>query len=199
MKLAIGIGALILIATLTPGPNNLMVLQLAGARGVRAALPAIAGIVAGGLGMIALARIGLDTAASHQPLLQRGIVAAGAAYLGALGLGLVYRSFGTAETHSASRQTSALGAPALFVLQFANPKAYVLVLTVTAAARAAGAGEFLLPLLFVAISSSSLLAWAVLGRGATRILRSRLARARFDRVMGVLLIASAGSLALGNI
>jgi len=197
MNVAIGISGLIFVAAITPGPNNLMVLQLAGARGMKSALPAIAGIVAGGLALIVLSQIGLD-AVSRYPWLDYLVVGAGAVYLGALGLRHVHRSFGTPDTPSQSAPAP-LGAPALFVFQFANPKAWVLVLTVSAAARAAAAAEFILPLLFVAISTASLLAWAVLGHWAARILQGGLARARFERVMGVLLIASAASLALGGV
>ncbi len=196
MNVAIGISGLIFVAAITPGPNNLMVLQLAGARGVKSALPAIAGIVAGGLVLIVLSQIGVDTV-SRYPWLDYLVVAAGAVYLGALGLRLVYCSFGTPHTPSQS-PPAPLGAPALFVFQFANPKAWVLVLTVSAAARAAATAEFILPLLFVAISTASLLAWAVLGHWAARNLQGGLARARFERVMGVLLMASAASLALGG-
>lgn len=199
MNVAIGISGLILIAAITPGPNNLIVLQLAGARGLKSALRAIAGIVAGGLLLIELAQIGLGAITARYPWFDEVFVVAGAVYLAVLGLRLVYRSFDTVGANPGSRPIAALGAPALLVLQFANPKAWVLVLTVSAAARGAASSQFVLPLLFVAISSASLLAWAVLGHVAARILQGGLARARFDRVMGTLLIASAGSLALGNL
>lgn len=199
MNVAIGISGLILIAAITPGPNNLTVLQLASAHGVKSALPAIAGIVAGGLVLIELSQIGLETVVSRYPWLDYVFVAAGAVYLGALGLRLVYRGFVTPDTQSESAPVAPLRAPALFMLQFANPKAWVLVLTVSAAARAAAAAQFILPLLFVAISTASLLAWAVLGHWAARILQGGVARARFDCVMGALLIVSAGSLTLGGI
>ncbi len=198
MNALIGISGLILIAAITAGPNNLMVLQLAGMRGMKSALPAIAGIVAGGLVLIALSQIGLATVASRYPWLDYVFVAAGAVYLGALGLRLVYRSFGP-EIRSESVAIAPRGAPALFALQFANPKAWVLVLTVCADAHGAASVQFVLPLLFLAISSASLLAWALLGQMAARVLRGGLARARFDRVMGALLIASAVLLVLGKI
>jgi threonine/homoserine/homoserine lactone efflux protein len=199
MNVAVGIGGLILIAAITPGPNNLMVLQMAGARGMKSALPAIFGIVAGGLVLIVLSQIGLSTMVSRYPWVDDVFVAAGALYLGALGLRLVYRSFGAPEAQRESAVVAPLGAPALFVLQFANPKAWVLVLTICAAARAAGATALLLPVLFIVISSVSLLAWAILGQWAARILQGSLARARFDRVMGTLLIVSASALALGGV
>jgi threonine/homoserine/homoserine lactone efflux protein len=199
MNPEIGISGLILSAAITPGPNNLIVLQLAGARGLKSALPAIAGIVAGGLLLIALVQIGLNALISRYPWLDNVFVVAGVVYLGALGLQLVYRSFATAGTKPGSVTVAPLGALALFFLQFANPKAWVLVLTISAAARAAASGQFALPVLYAVICSASLLAWAVLGQVAARVLQSGLARARFDRVMGALLIASAASLAVGKI
>ena len=199
MNVIVGISGLIFIAAITPGPNNLIVLQLARARGLRSALPAIAGILAGGLVLIALTQFGLGALTSRYPWLDQVLVVAGVAYLGGLGLRLVYLSFGTAGTTPGSVQVGLLGAPALFGLQFANPKAWVLVLTASAAARGVVPNQFVLPLLFAVICSASLLAWAALGQVAARILQGGLARARFDRVMGALLVASAASLALGRI
>lgn len=198
MNVVIGIGALILIATITPGPNNLVVLQLAGARGLKSAVPAIVGIVAGGLALMVFTQIGLGAVASRHRWLNHVLVAAGVLYLGGLGARLMYRSFRRLDAPTEFVTVASLGAPALFILQFANPKAWVLVLTICAAARGAASPAFVLPLLFVAIAGVSLVAWAVLGEAAARVLQSPLARNRFDRVMGALLIVSAGSLAVGS-
>jgi threonine/homoserine/homoserine lactone efflux protein len=199
MKVEIGMSGLILAAAITPGPNNLVVLQLAGERGLRSALPAIVGIVAGGLVMFALAQIGLGTLMVRHAWLQVLTVVCGAMYLAALGLLLVYRSFSGAPIVARSVYVAPKAALPLFVFQFVNPKAWVLVLTVSAAGRCIGlcnaqSAELKLLLLFIAIPSGCLLAWAALGQAATRILQGDLARARFDRVMGLLLIASAVSL-----
>lgn len=204
MNTEIGISGLILVAAITPGPNNLLVLQLAGERGVRSALPAIAGIVVGGLVMFALAQLGLGALAARHIWLQIVTVACGAIYLAILGLLLVYRSFFAVSVGASSEPGAPKGALPLFAFQFANPKAWVLVLTVSAAARCIGLcsaqpTEPMLVLLFIAIPGACLLAWAALGQGAARIMQDRLTRARFDRVMGLLLIVSAASLALGNI
>ena len=199
MNPEIGISGLIFSAAITPGPNNLIVLQVAGARGLKSALPAIAGIVAGGLALIALTQIGLNAVTSRHPWLDNVFIVAGMVYLGGLGVQLVYRSFSTAGTKPGSVHVAPLRAPALFFLQFANPKAWLLVLTVSAAARVAASSQFVLPLLYAVICSASLLAWALLGQVAAQVLQGGLARARFDRVMGALLIASAGSLLVGKI
>jgi threonine/homoserine/homoserine lactone efflux protein len=197
MNAEIGISGLILVAAITPGPNNLVVLQLAGAHGLRSALRAIAGIVAGGVVMFALAQIGLGVVAARHEWLQAGIAAGGAMYIAVLGLLLVYRSFGSQAV--SSLRVAPKGTSPLFAFQFVNPKAWLLVLTVSAGARCIGicrsqSTEFTLLLMLIVIPSGCLLAWAVLGRVAARFVRSGPARARFDRVMGLLLIASAVSL-----
>jgi threonine/homoserine/homoserine lactone efflux protein len=199
MNVEFGIGGLILVAAITPGPNNLLVLQLAGERGMRSALSAITGIVAGGLLMFALAQIGLGAVVARHTWLQTATLACGAIYLAALGLFLVYRSFFAVSIVASSAPGAPKGALPLFAFQFVNPKAWVLVLTVSAAARCVGlcrahSTELMLLLMFIGIPSGCLLTWAVLGRVAARIVRGGLARARFDRVMGLLLIASAASL-----
>lgn len=204
MNFEIGISGLIMAAAITPGPNNLLVLQLADERGLRSTLPAIAGIVTGGVAMFTLAQLGLGTVAAGHPWLQRMIAACGAIYLGALGVQLMYRSVDATPVLRNSIPLAPRAALPLFAFQFINPKAWVLVLTVSAAASSAASrssvqytalpGELALLLLFVAIPSGCLLAWAALGQAAKRLMQRRVARARFDRVMGLLLIVSAISL-----
>jgi threonine/homoserine/homoserine lactone efflux protein len=199
MNVEIGMSGLILVAAITPGPNNMLVLQLARERGMRSVLPAITGIVVGGLVMFALAQIGLGAVVARYAWLQVGVLACGGVYLAALGLLLVFRSFSSVPI-VASYMLGALKGPLpLFAFQFVNPKAWVLVLTVSAAARCVGlcgrqSTELTLLLLFIAIPSGCLLAWAAFGRVSARFVQGGLARARFDRVMGLLLIASAASL-----
>ena len=48
---------LLCVAAITPGPNNLVVLRASSQGGIRAALPAIAGIVLGGLLLLAWRRL----------------------------------------------------------------------------------------------------------------------------------------------
>jgi threonine/homoserine/homoserine lactone efflux protein len=93
----------------------------------------------------------------------------------------------------------AIGISGLIFSAAITPGPNNLVVLQLAGARGAASAQLVLPLLFVVISSASLLAWAILGHMAVRVLRGGLARARFDRVTGALLIASAGSLALGGI
>jgi threonine/homoserine/homoserine lactone efflux protein len=201
MTTAFATGGLILAAAITPGPNNFLVLKLAAERGLRSALTAIAGIVAGGLAMIALAQVGLGVFVVRHPWIRDGIVACGASYLAALGVLLVYRSFSMVSLPAVRERIAPNGVLALFAFQFLNPKAWVLVLTVSVAAGCVGQCDRESPtvtplLLFATISSACLLMWATLGRLAARIMRRERVCAWFDRAMGLLLVSSAVSLVL---
>jgi threonine/homoserine/homoserine lactone efflux protein len=199
MNTVLATSGLILTAAITPGPNNFLVLKLAGQRNLRSVLMPIGGMVAGGLAMIALAQFGLAVFTSRHTWIRDGIVICGALYLVVLGLLLVYRSLRTGSVPTERVQEAPIGALALFVFQFLNPKAWVLVLTVSAAAGCVGQCDRQWPvvtllLLFAAISGACLLAWAVLGRLAARFLQRERLRARFDCAMGLSLVACAGSL-----
>ena len=62
--------ALILVAAITPGPNNLVVMHAAAQRGLRAALPPITGIVLGSLALYAVALAG----GAKEPRVERSVV-----------------------------------------------------------------------------------------------------------------------------
>jgi threonine/homoserine/homoserine lactone efflux protein len=190
MSPLIAIAGLVLVAAITPGPNNLVVLRTAARAGIAAATPAIAGIVLGGLLMLALAAVGLGVVFATLPALRSGIAAAGSLYLSWLGIVLM-----RAESEiDANASHAALPAEALGLLgfQFLNPKSWTMVLT---AAAAMPAGSFTswvqLAALFVAIPATCLLLWAAFGAAMAKRLADLRTRRRFDRTMGALLLASA--------
>jgi threonine/homoserine/homoserine lactone efflux protein len=188
--------ALIFVAAITPGPNNLIVLRIAAGQGLRSALPAMAGVVVGGLAMFLLGQIGLAALVHEHPWLSTAMMTCGAAYLAWLGIDLVRSSFVTLSPSAPLNRNLPQGAFALLAFQFANPKSWILVLTVTAAAQSAAAVQSVtttvaLVALFVVIPCGCLLAWAALGRAAARMILNPTSRARFDRAMGSLLAASA--------
>lgn len=197
MEALIACASLIAVGAITPGPNNLAVLRIAVAHGVHSALPAMAGIVAGGIAMLGLGQVGLAALIETYSWVRTVIAVCGGTYLAWFGLALVWRSFQPTPASSGSERGAPDGVLALFVFQFTNPKSWTLALTVSAAvpSAAGGAGRFattaMLFALFVAIPSACLIAWAAFGRLAAPLLRDAVARARFDRAMGVLLAASA--------
>jgi threonine/homoserine/homoserine lactone efflux protein len=195
MRVVIGVVTLVLVAAITPGPNNFVVLRAAARAGLAAALPAIAGIVAGSLALLAVVGAGAGAVFAAEPRLRTLITVGGCAFLAWLGFGLLRpRSGAGTETAAPSRAAPPAGAVALFGFQFLNPKGWIMVLTATAAAP--GVAWWHLAAIFAIIPTLSLLIWSVLGAALSRLLARPAAAARFDRVMGALLVTSAIALVL---
>ncbi len=196
----IGVAGLIAVAAITPGPNNLVVMRTAAHSGFTGALPAIGGILAGGMAMLILVMAGAGVVFAAEPRLYPVITVGGGVYLCWLGGSLVVGSFATPDPHTAPpARALPAGAAGLFGFQFLNPKSWVMVLTVTAAVQ--GGTELsrrLLPLaaLFTIIPAFCLVFWSALGVLMMRWLDQTRIRNWVDRVMGFLLFVSALMLVL---
>ncbi len=189
----LGVAGLVTIAAVTPGPNNLIVLRAASRAGLRGALPAIAGVVFGGLGVLAVALLASDAAFARAPRLQLVAGLAGCGYLVWLGLGLIRQAGRAADP--APRGLPAASMLGLAVFQFCNPKSWVMVMTAIGAlpqhgAPGASAG-WPLAALFTAIPAACLMLWAGAGAALARWLARPRVATWVDRGMGVLLIATA--------
>ena len=193
--LMIGVAGLIAVAAITPGPNNLIVMRAASHSGFMGALPAIAGIVAGGLAMLLLVMAGAGVVFAAEPRLYSVITVGGGAYLCWLGASLVMGSFANPGAHKITPvRALPAGATALFGFQFLNPKSWIMVLTVTAAVQGgAEPSQTFLPLaaLFTVIPALCLALWCALGVLMTTYLDRPRIRSWLDRVMGLLLFGSA--------
>lgn len=194
METLIATAGMVMVAAITPGPNNFVVMRAGARAGWLRALPEMAGAVLGTLAMLVLVVLGGDVLFSAVPRARAWMALGGALYLVWLGLGLVVGSFRrVSEDAPADPPGLPSGAASLFVFQFLNPKGWVMVLTASAAAQGGSVPAtlgWLVPL-FLLIPTLCLVAWAALGSLFARALRRRRVQAWFDRVMGVLLCASA--------
>jgi threonine/homoserine/homoserine lactone efflux protein len=200
MNTLVGVGWLIFISAVTPGPNNIAVLQIAGERGLKAAAAAITGIVVGGFALVLLIQAGLGAVAARHEWLRGGITLGGAAYLAWLGATIVHRGFSSEDGTRDPARKDFHSAWSLFTFQFTNPKAWILVLTATAVARCSGCSNpgpmTALAVLMTVIPATCLLGWALLGRVVARHAQGAAKQAWLARSLGLLLIAAAASLAL---
>ena len=198
MDMLTAIASLIFVAAITPGPNNLLVFRTAAHHGLPATLPAIGGVIVGGLVILALLQLGLGSMLDRHAWLAAAVVLLGALYLGWMGLALAFSGAGHNAVALGNSRPVAQGAWTLFSLQFVNPKTWTMLLTVAALAQAAaGAGHEAVPFvsvaaLFVALSFVSLMTWTVMGRLAARGLKRGSVLLYVDRAMGLLLVAMAG-------
>lgn len=192
MSRLFGLAAMIFVAAITPGPNNLAVLNAAAQRGAAGAGSAIAGVLIGSLTLLAVALGGAGTLFATQPWLRDGLSVLGCGYLIWLGGKMI-----APRLWSRSRPTHAtvpIGVAPLIGLQFTNPKAWVMVLTAVASARGAmtpAAAALALSVLFLTIPTVCLVAWAWLGLRVLRRLERPASREWFDRLLGILLVSSA--------
>ncbi len=185
---------LLFVGSITPGPANFVVLREAGRAGWRGALSAMAAIVAGTLALLLLIYAGLGAALAAAPRSAAAVAAVGCAYLVGLGLRLAAPRRRAAGERWPRPPVEGWG---LLAFQLLNPKAWLLVLTVTASAQARLGPGLALPALlalFTLVPAPCLAFWAWAGVAIERRLQSPASRARIDRALGILLIASAAFL-----
>lgn len=175
-------------AAITPGPNNIIVMQ-AGARGMAPAIGAVLGVVSGSMLLLIFTWFGFGLATSFVPAFTFALHALGGAYLAWIGLALLTRN------QSAAAESTVPSTPfGIALFQLLNPKAWLLV----AAAVAAMPQEkslTLLVLLMVAVTSACLMLWALAGTAATHLFARPKARRVIDRTLGAVLLLSAVGIA----
>ena len=198
MNVIFGAAGTLIVATLTPGPNNFVVLRAA-RRGFAAAWPSIAGIVGGGIVLLAVVLAGAGPALAAVPPLRTLFAVASCAYLALLGARLLASGIVPAASADENAETALpSGVVALFGFQFVNPKAWALMLAVTTALPAEvpvlTAFVQLLPA-FVVIPTASLVLWAAFGAASAKAFARHPWALRLQSVLlGLLLIVSAGML-----
>lgn len=178
-----------LVAAVTPGPSNVMVLAAGARAGLVGGLPCLAGVVGGMALLIGAAALGLGGVVAALPAALSGLRWGGAALL----LWLAWK-IGTAPPMAAGARADAVGFWHAFAFQWVNPKSWIVGASAAATYGAGGAGTagraLLMGALFAAAAAPSGLLWLAAGGALQRMLTdARRARA-FNAVMGALLAAS---------
>jgi threonine/homoserine/homoserine lactone efflux protein len=182
-------------ASVTPGPNVLMVAAAAAGHGVRAVVPHMWGITFGFGAMLLLVGLGLAGPLAASAWLHAALRWIGAAWL----LWLAWKIASAPVALQADGSGRMPGRPPLgfrgaALFQWVNPKAWM----ICAAAMPAFTrpGEPILPqalaisLVFTAVSMPCLMVWAGIGAGAGRLLGSPGRLRAFNIAMALLLVAS---------
>lgn len=189
-------GLFALVTSVTPGPNNLMLLASGVNFGFRRSLFHILGISLGLLVMLVAVGAGLAAVFARLPWIYAVLKWAGAAYM----LYLAWRIATSAAVVPAGSGTE-LARPMPFLgaaaFQWVNPKAWAMCVGAFSAYVPASSG---LPavtawsLLFAAINLPSVSLWALFGAGMGRLLAVRRTRIVFNCAMALLLVLSLGPL-----
>jgi threonine/homoserine/homoserine lactone efflux protein len=177
-------------ASVTPGPNNLMVTASTANFGFRRTIPHMLGITIGFPVMIVGIGWGLGSLFAAFPVLHQILKYVGAAYLLFLSCKIA-----TAGRSDGARGT---GNPLTFLqaalFQWVNPKAWVMAISAVTTFTTIGGSLVLetlvIALVFALVCVPSLTTWAVFGLAIGRLLQSDRMRAAFNIAMALLLVAS---------
>lgn len=179
------------VASITPGPTNILVLSDSSRFGLGAAMPIILGACSAAALIVLLVGLGAGEWLLRHPQLQQLMSWLGLAWLLYLAWQIARSPVEPVEAAAAPRRLGALGAAGL---QLVNPKVWMMALAVVGvfSGAAADAGRYAIhALLFFLIALPCLAAWALLGAGAAKLLHSATHLRRFNYVMALLLVVSA--------
>lgn len=176
------------VTSVTPGPNNMMLMASGANFGFRRTVPHMLGISLGHALMVFLVGMGIGEAFHAVPVLSRVLEGAAVAYM----LWLAWKI-----AHAAAPEgREAGGRPFSFLqaagFQWVNPKAWAMALTATTV-YAPGQGAWamgLVAVVFAAVNLPSVSVWTVLGREVARFLTDARRLRVFNWTMAGLLVLS---------
>jgi threonine/homoserine/homoserine lactone efflux protein len=183
------------VSSITPGPNNMMMLASGVNFGFRRSIPHWLGICGGFTFMLCAVGLGLHTLLANHPALYDILRYAGSAYLIWMAWRLATANASPAAQdddtpHGAARPLGVLGAAAF---QWVNPKAWVMAVTAMSAylpARAQPTDVLAIALLFGVINLPCVACWAGGGAALRRFLQDPLRLRIFNVSMALALLAS---------
>jgi threonine/homoserine/homoserine lactone efflux protein len=179
-----------LVAAITPGPSNTMIVATGSAVGIWRGLPCVLGSSVGMGTLLFCSALGLGQLVIGHPMVLRALNWCGAAFL--LWLAWKIATSGRASETAAAKPVGFVGA-ALF--QWVNPKGWLVAVGAAgtylqAAADNPLAQALAFGVLFFAAAFPSGLIWLLLGALLQRLLRDDRSRRIFNVVMGLALAAS---------
>ncbi|MGB7433406.1 MAG: LysE family translocator [Ahrensia sp.] len=184
----IALAGFALASSITPGPNNLMLMASGANFGFRRTVPHMLGISAGFGLMVFLVGVGLAQLFVAHPIIKQGMTVLSVAYM----TWLAWKIATAAPVQSGQD----VGKPFTFwqaaAFQWVNPKAWAMGLTaVTTYAYADTTSAMLVvALVFSAINLPSVSVWTIAGQQIKRILSKPTHLRAFNFTMAALLLAS---------
>ncbi len=176
------------VTSVTPGPNNLMLLASGANFGFRRTLPHIFGISVGMALLLLCVLGGLGELFNRFPLLQMLLRIAGVGYLLWLSWKILRTPPRNLQPDSDSGRPFAWWQAVLF--QFVNPKAWIMAITAVSSFTLAGeaywASGLALVLVFAVVNLPAISAWAGFGTLMQQFLSTAARQIHFNRAMAVL-------------
>ncbi len=175
------------VTSVTPGPNNVMLMASGANFGLRRTLPHMLGVALGFGLMVALLGLGVDRLIAGSPRLAMAMKWVSMAYMLWLAWRIAHASGPIGKGDVAARPMSFLAACAF---QWVNPKAWMMGLGALSAYSAGAGGALMVALIFTLVNLPSVAGWAALGQGLRGVLQEPGRLLLFNRAMAVLLVVS---------
>lgn len=179
------------VTSITPGPNNLMLMASGVNFGFRRTIPHMAGIGVGFLSLLLGVGFGLGALLAAYPVLHAGLKAGGSIYLLYLAWRIARaRSIDTGSDDPAARPMTFLEAAAF---QWLNPKAWVMAVTAMAVYTSPQApllSVVVVAVAFALVNLPSVSTWAGFGVAMRGFLADPVRLKWFNIAMGLSLVAS---------
>ena len=184
----LALAAFAFVTSITPGPNNLMLMASGANFGVRRTVPHMLGVALGFVFMAMLVGAGLAQAFVAVPQLYTALKVASVAYL----LFLSWKIATAAPPAEAARAGRPMTFLAAAAFQWVNPKAWAMALTAVSvyAPSRTVTGIAAVAVVFGVVNLPSVGTWAVLGQGMRRVLTNPTRMRAFNVLMAALLVAS---------
>jgi threonine/homoserine/homoserine lactone efflux protein len=178
------------VASITPGPNNLMLMTSGVKYGFGRTLPHLAGVILGFALMIAVVGLGLDVLFKRFPQILPIMRIAGSLYMVWLALKIALAK-PIGEVEPGGRPIGFLAAAGF---QWVNPKAWMMVLSALATYGGV-VDDYTSSVLFIAALSALITApcsgaWTLFGASLSRLLTDPRVTRPFNWTMAALLVAS---------
>jgi threonine/homoserine/homoserine lactone efflux protein len=181
------------VSSITPGPNNMMLMASGANFGFQQTLPHMLGVSFGFVFMVFLVGIGLMKLFDGYPLIYTVLKAFSVIYL----LYLAYK-IGSASSKSpdAEQHSNSSTGPLSFIqaasFQWVNPKAWTMALTAISVYAPSDklSSIALVAAIFGLVNLPSVTVWTLLGQQLKRLLNSELRLRVFNITMASLLVAS---------
>ncbi|MEA3233325.1 LysE family translocator [Pseudomonas mosselii] len=178
-----------LAASISPGPTNLLILAHGARRGLRACLAPIMTACCAAAAVVLLVGLGLGELLLRYPLAQQAM-----SWVGALWLSwLAWKMLRSAGAPLQADSDSGLGPLSAATLQVVNPKVWVTAVAMVGLFAGPALPMWWLSLVFLLTALPSMTAWALMGIGSARWLRSSRALRVFNQGLAGLLLVSAWS------
>jgi threonine/homoserine/homoserine lactone efflux protein len=184
------------VASITPGPNNLMLAASGVGFGLRRTIPHMLGVCVGFAMLVLVCALGVGAIVMQNPLAATALKVVGSGYLIYLAWLLRGHFDATANGPGTGARPMTFAAAAAF--QFANPKAWLMAVT--------GAGAFLpgfgtdwaaialFCLVITLVNAPCISSWAVLGSAIRARLHEPVWQRRFSTLMVVLTLYAAAAI-----